>query len=173
MIRSRLILIIFFSILLSSCGKFEDIRIQGMKGMNFRGMKDGTLFLTLNLEIENPNNRQIIIKKIHFIAWLKDRELGKLVNSERIVLKPKSKEDFEVPIEIRLRTAADVFKLINIKEKILDELTIEGYIKGCSFPVSKKLRIEKQPFTNLLKAYKDTVKTEGSDSLRINSEVQH
>jgi LEA14-like dessication related protein len=137
-----------------------------MKGMDFRGMKDGTLFLNLNLEIENPNDRQITIKKIHFKAWIKERELGKLINSKKIVLKPHSKEEFQIPIEIKLRAAADIFKLMTIKEKILDDLTIEGYIKGCAFPVSKKIRIEKQPFTKLISAFKDSTKTVIRDSVK-------
>ena len=81
----------------------------------------------------------------------------KLKNSKKIALEAKSRQEIEVPIEIVLRTAADAFKLMNLKGDILEQLTVEGFIKGRSMCFSKKVRIEKQPFTQLAKSYKEKV----------------
>jgi len=151
------ILAIISILLLSSCGKFEEIAIHGMKNFKFRGMKDGSILINLTLDVENPNHRRITISKIHFKVWLNNRELGTLKNSSKIVLKPNSRQEHEVPIEIVLRTTADVFKLMTLKEDILSQLTIEGFIKGRTMGISKKIRVEKQPFSKLADTYKGRI----------------
>jgi LEA14-like dessication related protein len=160
-----LVLIISSMLLLGGCGKFEDISIHGMKDLKLRGIKDGRILINLTLNIENPNNRKITISKIYLKAWMNKRELGVLKNSEKIVMKPNSREDYVVPVEIVLRTPADIFKLTNISQDIIKELTIEGYIKGKALCISKKVNIEKQPFTKLLNSYKS--KMAGKDTLQI------
>lgn len=152
-----LFLIGFSMILMSGCSKFENIAIHGMKDVKFRGMSNGRILVNLTLDIENPNNRKITVSKIEFKAWLKNRELGKLKNSKKIVLGPKSREEIVVPVEIVLRTAADAFKLMTLKGDILEQLIVEGFIKGRVMCFSKKVRIEKQPFTQLAKSYKEKV----------------
>lgn len=169
-----LLLVTIVAVLLSSCGKFEKIAIHGMKDFKFRGMKNGRLLINITLDIENPNNRKITVSSIHFKTWLKNRELGTIKNSEKIVLAPKSRTQVEVPIEIVLRTAADAFKLMGMKEDLIEQLTIEGYIKGKAMCFSKKIVIEKQPFTELAKSYKekqnkhlDADDTEKSDTSKV------
>lgn len=160
-------------ILLGGCGKFEKISIHGMKGVKFRGMKDGKILLNLNLEVENPNNKKITISKIYFKAWMNNRELGVLNSTKSIVLKAKSREEFQIPVEIVLRTAADVFKLMTIKEDLLNQLTVEGFIKGRIFCISKKLRIEKQPFSKLVNSHKGNPETtEVKDTLQNRETIQ-
>lgn len=163
------ILAIISMLLMSSCGKFEEIAIHGMKNFKFRGMKDGSILVNLTLDIENPNNRKITISKIHLKAWLNNRELGTLKNSHKIVLKPNSREEYQIPIEIALRTSADVFKLMTLKEDILSQLTIEGFIKGRTMGISKKVRIEKQLFSQLANSYRE--KIEKKDSLQTKGNV--
>jgi LEA14-like dessication related protein len=163
-IRATWILLVISMLLLSSCGKFEDIKIHGLKDFKLRGMKNGRILINLTLDIENPNNRKITISNIHFKAWLNNRELGTLKNSKKIVLLPNTREEHEVPVEIVLRTVADAFKLMTLKGDILNQLTIEGYIKGRTMCISKKIKIEKQPFTQLVKSYKRNL--EPKDSLQ-------
>lgn len=160
--KLTVLLLISASIMLSGCGRFQGVNIHGFKGVKFRGMKDNKLLLNLKLDVENPNKRRLTIKKFEFKAWLNKRELGNMHNTEKIKLEPKSRVEYEVPVEITLRTAADALKLLGSGEKLLDQLIVEGYIKGCSFPVSKKIRIEKQPFSQLMNAYKDSVNTKDS-----------
>ena len=145
------ILVVISMLVLSGCGKFEDITIHGMKGFKLRGIKNDHILINLTLDIENPNNRKITITRIHFKAWLKNRELGTLKNSKKIVLPANSRLELEVPVEIVLRTAADIFKLATIKEDLINQLTIEGYIKERTLCISKKVRIEKQPFITRLR----------------------
>jgi len=157
--RRITILVLFLSsmVLLSGCGKFEDVLIRGMKGIKMRGIKDGRILLSLTLDIENPNSKRITISKIYLKAWMNNRELGVLKNSEKIVMKPNSREEYIIPVEIVLRTQADIFKLTKLNEDLINQLTIEGFIKGRVLCISKKISIDKQPFTKLMKSYKGKI----------------
>lgn len=160
-----LVLFAISMVLLSGCGKFENITIHGIKNVKLRGIKDGSVLINLTLDIENPNNRKITISKIEFKAWLKNRELGKLKNSKKIVLDSKSRSEIQVPVEIVLRTPADIFKLSNLSSDLLDQLTVEGFIKGRSMCFSKKIKIEKQPFSKLADSYKGKIQAKDIKSL--------
>lgn len=178
MMRRIAILVLVFSsmLVLGGCGKFEDVAIHGMKSFKLRGIKDGRILINLTLNIENPNKRKITISRIYLKAWMNNRELGVLKNSEKIVMKPNSREDYEVPVEIVLRTPADIFKLTNISQDILKELTIEGFIKGKAFCISKKVNIEKQPFSKLLNSYKRKLASKDTlsvaDTLQVKESLQ-
>ncbi|MEJ5317470.1 MAG: LEA type 2 family protein [Tenuifilum sp.] len=138
---------------LAGCGKYNDLNIHGVKEYRFRGMKDGVIFLNLTLDVENPNRKPIVIKDIHFKAWLNNRELGKLRSSHKLKIEGKSRKDYEVPLEIVLRTPADAFKLIGEGKNLINVIEVEGYIKGGKFPVVKKINIPRQPLSELANSF--------------------
>lgn len=139
--------------LLSGCNKFDEIQIRGINDVQFNGLMDSKLLLTIALDVENPNSTSLKIKAIELTAWLDKREFGTLRTTEKITLKGKSRTECRVPIEIQLRTAADALLLLSNRERLLEQMTVEGYIKGGKFPVIKKIRIEKQPIRGLLRNF--------------------
>lgn len=145
--------LIFFAslFLFSSCGKFNDISIKELNEVKFRGLKQNVVLLSFNIEIDNPNTRKISVFDIEFKAWLNDRELGVFRITEPIKLIPCSKQSYTVPAEIELRTIADAIRIATSGsfETLLDRIEVEGVIKGKSFPVRKKMRIERQSFKSL------------------------
>ena len=138
-----IVLILTSMLIVGGCGKFENIVILGIKDVKFRGTKNGRILLNITLDIENPNNKKITISKIYFKAWMNNRELGKLRNPKKIALKANTREEHIVPVEIVLRTEGDIYKLTNIKEDLINQLTVEGFIKGRVMSISKKIKIEK------------------------------
>lgn len=144
------IVVSLFLLLFTSCGKVNDIRVSSIGKVQLRGIKKNVVLLNLDVEIDNPNKRRIAITKIEFKAWLKERELGVLKMTETIKLRPKTKQTYTVPVEIELRTLADAFRLATSGvDDLLDKIEVEGYIKGRSFPVRKKLVVKRQPFSSL------------------------
>lgn len=151
MYRIRNLLLGFLALaLLAGCGKMNDVTVKGVSDIAFRGLKQNVVLLSLSLEVDNPNNRKITITDVHFKAWMNEREFGTLSTSEKIVLPPCSRSKYPVDVEIRLRTVADAFKLMGGNfEEILKRIEVEGYIKGKSFPVRKKVVVPRQPFSDL------------------------
>ncbi len=140
-----------------SCSKFQEIDIKGVKDVKFKGMQDGVIFLDLTFDVNNPNSKKIVIKHFEFNAWLNNRELGKLSSTEKVTLMGNARADYLVPVEIKLRTPADAFKLLGSGKKLLSMITVEGYVKGGKFPIVKKIKIHKQPLDSLMKSQQDKV----------------
>lgn len=151
----NLVLFLLLGVVFASCSKYQGIDIKGVKDVKFKGMQDGVIYLNLTFDVNNPNSKKIVIKHFEFNAWLNNRELGKLVSTEKITLSPESRADYEVPVEIKLRTAADAFKLLGTGKKLLSMITVEGYVKGGRFPIVKKIKIPKQPLDSLMKSQQD------------------
>ena len=146
-----LLIILLFT--LAGCGKYHNLNIHSVKEYRFRGMKDGIIYLNLTLDVENPNRKSIIIKDIHFKAWLNNRELGKIRSSHKMKIDGKSRKDYEVPLEIVLRIPADAFKLIGEGKNLINVIEVEGYVKGGRFPVVKKINISRQPLSELANSF--------------------
>jgi LEA14-like dessication related protein len=122
--------------------------------VKFRGLNKNVVLLSLDVEIDNPNTRKISITQIELKTWLNNREIGNFRIVETIKLIPCSRKAYIVPVEIELLTIADAFRLATSGsiETLLDRMEVEGYIKGKSFPVKKKIEIPRQPFKNLAKS---------------------
>jgi LEA14-like dessication related protein len=149
--KSYLLALLAVSLLLSSCGKYNDININSFNGVQFRGLKQNVVLISFDVEIDNPNTRKISVTEIEFKAWLNDRELGILRVKETIKLVPCSKQSYIVPAEIELRTIADAFRIATSgsMESLLDRIEVEGSIKAKSFPVKRTIKVSRQPFKNL------------------------
>ena len=151
---NKLLAKIFFSVilvaLLASCGRVNDISITSIGEVKLRGINKNKVMLNLDVEVDNPNRRKISITHIVFKAWLRERELGIFKTTEAVKLVPCSKQKYSVPVEIEFRTMADAFRLATGSiDDLLGSIEVEGYIKGKSFPVRKKIVVNRQPFKNL------------------------
>jgi len=149
--KIRILLFLLIGVLLSSCGRYNDININAVNDVKFRGLQQKVVLLNFNVEIDNPNTRKIAVTDIEFKAWLNDREIGTFRISETIKLIPCSRTNYSIPAEIELRTIADAFRLATSGsfDSLLEMMEVEGVIKARSFPVRKTIKVERQPFKNL------------------------
>lgn len=161
------ILMILFGMTLMGCAKFENIDIKGVKDFKFKGMQDDKILLSLTLDVNNPNPKKIVVKHFEVNAWMNNRELGNMRNTEKIVIQPNIRLDYVVPLEIKLRTAADAFKLLGSGKKLLSVIAVEGYIKGGRFPVVRKIKIPRQTLRNLMQEHQDKLSI--TDTLSVGS----
>ena len=137
----------------TSCRPIDDINITGIKNISLKGLNKNIINLSLDLEIDNPNNRKITVTEVQFNAWLNNRELGTMRSSENIVILPCSKSTYPIQIDVELRTIADALRLFTTPtNNLLSQIEVEGFIKGRSFPIRKKIDIPRQPFTSLTKS---------------------
>ncbi|QKG79112.1 hypothetical protein [Tenuifilum thalassicum] len=157
----KTVVALFILAILSGCSSYENLNIYGVKDFKFRGIKDGVIYLNLTMDIENQNKKALLIKEMKFETWLNNRPLGKLSNGSKIKIDRNTRKDYDIPLEIRLRTPADAFKLIGKGKNIADEITVKGFIKGGRWLMSKKINIPKQSLKNLANTFqKDFIATD-------------
>ena len=147
----KIAIIIVLAALFSSCGRYNDIHVEGISNVSLRGIKQRVVHLNIDVVIDNPNTRKITVLDINFTAWLNNRELGEFRIVEPIKLTPCSKETYTVPVEIELRNMADALRLASSGsiERLLERLEVEGSIRGRSFPVRRRISIHRQPFSTI------------------------
>ncbi|HBI81918.1 MAG TPA: hypothetical protein DDY04_08270 [Bacteroidales bacterium] len=139
----------------TGCTGYNELSIHGIKEYKLRGIKDGVIYLNLNIDIENANRNAIKINHIYFKAWLNNREIGKLASSHKVKIEGKIRKDYEIPIEIVLRTPADAFKLLGEGKNLINSIEVEGYIKGGRFPMVKRISIPRQPLSQLANSFQN------------------
>jgi LEA14-like dessication related protein len=145
--------LIIIALITGCTPKFQDIKLNGISKVEYKGLKDGVVKLNLAVGIENPNPRKITVKEVEFKSWINSRELGTIKVQDRVVIFPSSSQTYSIPVELTLRSSADALKLMISGEKMLTMITIEGFVKGGSFPVAKKIKIPRQPLSNLINKY--------------------
>lgn len=148
--------VLILMILMVGCAtKFQDIKINGINKVEYNGLKDGVVKLNLAVGIENPNSKRVTVKEVEFKSWIKNRELGTVRVKNRIEVPPNSSQIYSIPVEVKLNSSADALKLMISGEKILTMITVEGFVKGVSFPVVKKIKIPRQSLSNLINKYQN------------------
>lgn len=154
LLKGKWLFVLVISFLLASCGHFNEISIKGIRDAKFKGINQKVIMLSFDVEIDNPNTRNISVVEIDFKAWLGGRELGTFKVTEPIRLVPCSKQIYSIPAEIELRTIADAFRIASSGslEGLLGKLEVEGRIKGRSFPIRKTIKIPRQAFIHISSA---------------------
>ena len=154
LLKGKWLFVLVISSLLASCGHFNEISIKGIRDAKFKGINQKVIMLSFDVEIDNPNTRNISVVEIDFKAWLGGRELGTFKVTEPIRLVPCSKQIYSIPAEIELRTIADAFRIASSGslEGLLGKLEVEGRIKGRSFPIRKTIKIPRQAFIHISSA---------------------
>lgn len=83
------IISIIASVLLSSCNIYKSIDIGGVDNVDFKGMADNKVSLQLKVPVENPNGYKLKITKMDLDVTINGKYLGKMTNSEDIII-PKN-----------------------------------------------------------------------------------
>ncbi len=162
-------LLVFLGVFFVGCSKYQNVDIKGVRDVKFKGMQDGVIYVSLTFDVNNPNSKKIVIKNFEFNAWLNNRELGKLRSTQKIILSPKTRADYEIPVEIKLRTAADALKLMTGGKRALSNLTIEGYVRGGRFPIIKKIKFPRQSLDSLMKSQQNKLVVADTLSVEVGS----
>ncbi len=141
-------LIVLF-IILSSCKAYKSVDIGYIENVNFKGMVDNKISLELQVPITNPNGYKIKIKSMDLDVTVNGSYLGKMKNTNEIIIPAKSDEvhNFLVDIYVKnvLSSMASMYKLRKAKSL---EMQIEGTIKVKALLNGKTIKVsEKQSVT--------------------------
>ncbi len=134
-----IILLIF---ILNGCNAYKSIDIGDIENVNFKGMVNSKISLELSIPITNPNGYKIKIKSMDLDVSIDGKYLGKLKNTNEIIIPAKSDEVQNILVDIHIKNMlsgmSSFYKISNSKSF---KMQIEGTIKAKAFLSSKTIKV--------------------------------
>ena len=128
-IKFKIIYSILLVLIISSCESFKEINIEKVKSYQFKGFNDNKLVFNLVVPIDNPNSQNIIISEVNLKAYIKNTPVGILETTNKLIIKKNTKQDYEIPITIKITNLLGSFSLMINPSDVIEQIRFEGYIK--------------------------------------------
>jgi LEA14-like dessication related protein len=139
---NKLFLILLSSLILTSCGDFEDIQIGEPQEFVVQGFEDNLLKISVALPVENPTLNRIKIQEIDAQVFLNNQYIGKLIVDEQVVIKPKSSNLYQLPVKVRIANILNTaFIMMSMRKGQQIEIRIEGVVKVRTLLLTKTIEI--------------------------------
>jgi LEA14-like dessication related protein len=131
---------LFFLPFLCSCISLKPVEFQGIESVQLINMTDTTADVDVTLNIKNPNNYKLVVKKVDLDASLNKKPVGKIKHSVKLTI-PKNSE---LPYTLRLN--ADLVQIRRMLPSLIftstAQVNIKGNIKAKVFMIPKKIKLD-------------------------------
>ena len=137
-------LITLFSIFfLTSCFDYEDVEFKGVQNFGLEGRLGGNITVRIDLNVNNPNNYNIKIKKSSLDVFVNGSKVGKTKMKNNIVLKKNQQDVYPLYLtfsekELKGSALSSIGSLLTGSMKV----RIKGDIKAKVYGVGKKFPID-------------------------------
>lgn len=143
--------------LLCSCGGLNQIRVEEVRNVQTKTFSGSTLEVGLEVKVNNPSCRKVHLTKLELDVERNGSLFATISTKDKVSI-PRRSDDFQpVPLEIRLRNMLAVVMAMQQKNFSVDDLTLNGEICVRAFPLSKKIKIEKQSIREFSSQYGDII----------------
>jgi hypothetical protein len=135
---------------LSSC-KFTEPTIGDFNLQSFNPKSETVYMVDVSVEVDNPNNYNIWLKKGNFDILMGKQKMGHIKTIGKVVLKKNKKDSYTITGEATLDPGGALMGMI-LNGGGNKKVTIKGTIKGGVFIFGKKFDVEfddKIPSMNL------------------------
>ncbi len=143
--------------LLCSCGSLNQIRVEEVRNVQMKPFSGSTLEVGLEVKVRNPSYRKVHLTKLELNVERGGTSFATISAKEKVSI-PRRSDDFQpVPLEVRLRNLLAAVMAMQQKNFSVDDLTLSGEIRVKAFPLSKKIKIEKQTVREFSAQYGDII----------------
>ena len=120
-------IIIGFFLILSSCGKINEVEIQGADNFRYNGFKDNHVEFEADIKVINPSHHKIKVKEINMKLLVNDLYIGRIQNAEEIQILPLSDEYIRVPFRLRI---TNIFSGISTFSRLYNQKNLKVEVDG-------------------------------------------
>jgi LEA14-like dessication related protein len=113
--------------ILISCGKIDEVEIQGADNFKYNGFKDNHVEFEADIKVVNPSRHKIKVKEINVKLLVNDIYLGRLQNAEEFQILPLSDDYIRVPFRLRI---TNIFSGISTITKLYNERNLKVEVNG-------------------------------------------
>lgn len=144
-ISFRIALLLFsVSLIFSSCFTYNDIEFKSVNSTEVRKLKLEKTVLVMNVKLNNPNRYKIKVIKADLDLFVGGTAAGKALLTEKVILKKKSEDDYDVIVEINPKdlTKALLSNALGIAFQKKVQVKVKGKVKGRVFIFGKNIDVE-------------------------------
>ena len=138
---SRNSLLLLFTLLLFSCGEYQEVEFERIKELEVVSFDKGILKIKGTAVFFNPNKQGVKLTHAEIDIFHKDKKVANLLPAGKVRI--KGRQTFEIPVnaEISMKDGGilrNVLGLINKRELLLE---YRGYIRVRSWLVPHRIEI--------------------------------
>lgn len=147
----RLLLLVFVSILFSSCEEIQDLKLIGVDSFFVNKINTEGIDADVKLKVQNPNKMSFTIYPSEFEIIMSGIRLGKAKLSKRVHIDGNSERVYTFNLKTQLGdlNLFDAIKLLNPGN--LGKIEIRGDLKAGKFFMKKKFPINYSDRIKILK----------------------
>ncbi len=143
--------------LMCSCGGLQRISVEEVRGVSVTPSMSGTIAVTLEAKVNNPSCRKVQLTRLDLTVEQSGSTLATISATQKVVV-PRHSDDFQpVPLEVRLRNMLGFAIALQQKNFSPDNLMLSGEIIVKTFPMRKKIKVEKQSVKDFTTQYGDFI----------------
>lgn len=141
----RYVLLIFVLVLLSSCNGFKELSVSDIQSLNIEKIDSKGASFKVGVTIKNPNSFKIKVTGGELNVKLGKRDIGKAKLQNKIVIPANSEKthEFEISTDLSTLGLAAIPMIAELIHSKKTSVTIDGYVKGRAFFISKKIDIKR------------------------------
>jgi len=114
-------------LLMISCGKMNEVEIQGADNFRYKGFKDNQVQFEADIKVVNPSHHKIKVKEIDMKLMVNDMYLGRLQNAEEFQILPLSDEYIRIPFRLRI---TNIFTGISTISRLYNQKNLKVEVNG-------------------------------------------
>ncbi len=146
------IIIGFLLLLLVSCGKVDEIEIQGAGNFKYKGFSANAVEFEADIKVINPSRHKIKVREINMRLMVNDMYLGRLMNAEEFEIPPLSDEYITVPFRLRINNIfygiSTISRLYNQKNL---KVEVDGFVIAKTTFYRKKLEVNQITYVDSMR----------------------
>ncbi len=150
--KSRGYVVIGLLLIFISCGRIDELEIQGADNFRYNGFKDNHVEFEADIKVVNPSHYKIRVKEINMKLLVNDMYLGRLQNAEEFQIKPLSDEYITVPFRLRI---TNIFYGISIVSRLYNQknlkVEVDGFVIARTAFYRKKINVNEITYVDSLR----------------------
>ena len=146
----NVVILVLFSVVLSSCNSFKMVNIGNVDKVGFKSIANNKISLELQVPVSNPNSFKIKIKSMDLDLTLNGTYLGKMKNANEIIIPPKSDQVQDLDVDIYVKNAlSSMATLYRLRKASNVEMQIEGIIKVKALLKTKSIKVSEKQIVSI------------------------
>lgn len=137
-------LFVFFTLVLSSCGDFQDVTFEGIENMKVNKISQQGIDVDITAKIKNPNKVAFTIYKSDLDATFSNMNVGKAILTNNVKIKANTSQayTFNIKSDFSKLSIAELPNLLSIATSKSIKVGLKGNLRVGKLFVKKNYPVD-------------------------------